>query len=231
MARGTQLIALLDQLRKELKESANPSSGVNTLDTYKYKLDAQQEFLYNDYTWPFLNGRFDVTMQAGERYYDLPVNPGTIKKIEFQWNNVWSPIHRGISGQNYNSLNSDTDMRNDPVQAWDFFEENQFEVWPIPASNGSTFRFYGTQALTKLVNDDSRAVLDDRLIVLFAAANLAPKEQYQRKLAEANSYYRAIKKRYRNRSRGFVLGGADGPSVGRLPPGPVRVAEANRSGN
>lgn len=231
MARGTQLIELVDQLRSELKESTNPSHGTNTLVTYKYKLNAQQEFLYNDYTWPFLDRDFDVEMEQGERYYTLPVNPGTIKRVEIKWNNVWSPLEQGIAGAQLNALDSDRDMRNDPVQRWQFYGDNQFEAWPIPASTGATVRFWGMQALTKMVADADRAVLDDRLIVLFAAANLAPKEQYQRKLAEANSYYRTLKKRYRTRSRGFVLGGGTGPSVGRQPPGHVRVAEANRSGS
>jgi hypothetical protein len=231
MARGTQLIKLVDQLRSELKESSNPASGVNTLESYKYVLNAQQEFLYHDYAWPFLRGHFDVEMQAGERYYDLPVDPGTISRYEFKWNDIWSPIVVGIGASNYNSQDSDRDQRADPVQNWQFEGDTQFEVWPVPASNGGTVRFWGRQALTKMVKDTDRCILDDRLIVLFAAANRAPKETYQRKLAEANSYYRALKKRFTNGSRGFVLGGGQGNSTGRSPPGHVRVAEANRSGS
>lgn len=229
MARGTQLLKLVDQLRSELKESTNAAHGVNTLGTYKYKLNAQQAFLYHDYAWPFLNGTFDVETQAGERYYDLPVDAGTIGRVEFKWNNIWFPLARGISGRNYNAVDPDQDNRSDPVQNWQLYGESQFEVWPLPATNGSTVRFWGRQALTEMVADNHRCVIDDRLIVLFAAANLAPKEQYQRKLAEANSFYRALKKRYRSRSRGFVLGGSSEPMTGRQPPGHVRVAEGNRS--
>lgn len=229
MARGTQLRELVIQLRHELQQSANPAHGVNTVDSHKYKLNATQEFLWNDFAWSYKNGPFDVETQAGERLYDLPCDQGSIRRVEVKWGNVWHPVAWGIGGRELSSIDSELDERTDPITKLDIRDEGQFEVWPLPATDGNTIRFYGRASYAKLVNDADRAVLDDRLIVLFTAANLAPKEQYQRKLAEANTYYRTMKKRGRIPSRGFVLGGGSGPS--RYTPGPVRVAEADRSGN
>jgi hypothetical protein len=228
MARGTQFLALLDQLRSELGQSANPSHGLNTASSYKYKLNATQEWLYRDHGWSFLRGPYDVETQAGESLYDLPVDQSTITKVEFKWDDSWEPLSWGIGGIEYSEQDSDEDERSDPVQKIDLRQDSQFEVWPIPATDGNTIRFWGREAYRPLVNDSDTAMLDDRLIVLFTAANLAPKEQYQRKLTEANTYYNTMKKAARKPSRGFILGGGQGGID--LRPGRVRVAEANRSG-
>jgi hypothetical protein len=167
VARGTQLLRLVNDLRSELKESTNPAHGVNTLETYKYKLNAQQEFLYNDYAWPFLNGSFDVTTQAGERYYDLPVDPGTIRRVEFKWNGIWFPLANGISGRNYNAQNSEDDQRADPVQRWQFYGSQQFEVWPIPATERQHRPLLGARRRSRRWSRTAiGACIDDRLIVL-----------------------------------------------------------------
>src|SRR5690606_28391937 len=115
-----------------------------------------------------------------------------------------------IGGQELSARDSDEDERDDPVQKFALRDEGRFEAWPIPLTNGGTLRFYGRAAYQPLVNDNDQAMLDDRLIVLFTAANLAPKEQYTRKLAEANTYYRTMKKRYRTPTKAYVLGGGQG---------------------
>jgi hypothetical protein len=144
----------------------------------------------------------------------LPVDPGTIRRVEFQWNGVWLPLANGISGRNYNAVKTPrTTSRADPSSAGSSTAQpirgvaDPRDRTTAPSASG------GTQALTKMVKDSDRRVLDDRLIVLFAAANLAPKEQYQRKLAEANSFYRALKKRYRNPHARHHLGRSARPGA------------------
>jgi hypothetical protein len=231
MARGTQLAELIDQLRSNLEMSVNPAQGVNALGVHKRALNEAQELMYYAYEWPFLNGYFDVTMSAGSQFYDLPVDPGTIERVEFKWGNVWTPLVKGIGGPQLNAQDSDNDQRSDPVQNWEFYQTNQFRVFPIPASGDGIVRFYGRQALSRLVTNTDRAVLDDTLIVKFAAAQLSPDKKKASKQQEANTFFNVLKKRYRNRKRVFVLGGGGGQPVGRQPPGHVRVAEANRSGS
>lgn len=231
MARNTQLIELLDQLRSELRQSVNPSSGVNTEQTYKRALRTAQEFLYNDYDWSFLHTYVDVETEAGEQYYDFPVEQSSIQKVEFKWGNVWTPLKWGIGASQLNAQNSDDDQRSDPVTHIDVYQGNQFRVWPMPASDGNSVRFWGKLPLTRLVNNDDRALLDDLLIVSYAAHKLAPKERKKDALAELNTIYRQQKKIYRRPVKHFILGGCGGTPAGRQPPGHVRVAEANRSGS
>lgn len=226
MAYDTTLISLVDQLRAELRQSLNPSAGVNVLDTQKRALRTAQEFLYKDHEWPFLSGEFDVNTAAGQQLYDLPVKK--IKKVDFKWGTQWLPLKWGIGSPQLNSQDSDLDQRSDPVQRIDVLGA-QFRVWPLPATGDNPIRFYGTQALRPLVKDDDRAMLDDLLIVSYAAWKLAPKERKKDALAEFTSIYATEKKATRRPAKHFVLGGGGGTPTGRQPPGHVRVAEADRS--
>lgn len=229
MARNTQLISLVDQLRAELRQSQNPSAGVNVLDTQKRALRTAQEFLYADFEWAFLWDEYDVETQAGQQYYDLPVDSGSIKKVDFKFGNAWSPLRWGIGGPQMNSQDSDLDQRSDPVQRIGPHGDAQFRVWPIPATDDNTIRFYGKAALRALVADDDRAMLDDTLIVMYAAWKLAPKERKKDALADFTTFYATMKKKFRIPAKAFVLGGGGGLPMGRTPPGHVRVAEADRS--
>lgn len=226
MARNTQLVELLDQLRSELRQSKNPAAGVNSDDTYKRALRTAQEFLYMDYDWSFLYGWFDVDVEAGSQYYDLPCQPQSIKSVHFKWNNIWHPLKWGISVKQLNSMDPDQDQRADPVTHIDYYGANQYRVWPLPATDGGTVRFDGKAALTNLVTNANRALLDDLLIVTYAAYDLAPKERKDAALAKFNTIYQTQKKAFRRKQKGFVLGGGGGTPAGRTPPGHVRVAEA-----
>lgn len=220
-------------LRAETGMSLTPNLGINSLETYKYHLRKQQERLYHDHDWPFLNGHYDVEMQAGERYYDLPVHPERIEKVEVKWGGRWAPLPYGIKSEYYNSRDSDLDQRNDPPEGWGFYldpegadstvDNIQFEVWPIPISNDqSTVRFHGKRALPPLTSESHKAILDDLLIVLYAASKIIKdKGEREMKLAEAKAHYTTLKRRSK-KGKVFVLGG--GGDVSKPPPGPVRVA-------
>ncbi len=205
MARGTQLVTLVTMLRAELGDSLQASLGLNVLQTYKMRLKREQERLYHGWDWQNLRGKHDVLMKAGQRYYDFPVTPETVEKIEVKFSNIWMPVVKGISGSDYSMFPLDTPY--DPVQKWDYYldpagadssvDNLQFEVWPIPAVDDvSTMRFWGKRALPPLTSDNHKAILDDQLIVLYTAATLIKDGETRKlKLAEADSYYKSIKKR------------------------------------
>jgi hypothetical protein len=95
-----------------------------------------------------------------------------------------------------NNCDSELNERRDPVCAWEFFEDNQYEVWPMPATNTGILRFTGIQKLPPLREDADRAVLDDRLIVLYAAGEWLQKAKDPSAasvLQMAEAHYRRLK--------------------------------------
>lgn len=178
MARGTTLSALVTQLRAEIGQSTSSSVGQEFLPRLQEVLRRTQETLYDDYDWPFLFVRdADKAIVAGSRFYDFPtaVNPDRVQTVSVYWGNQWIPVGFGIdSKREYNMYNPTLNQRNDPVLKWDWYADGatlQFEVWPVPASN-VTVRFTGVRPLGALVQDGDAATLDDRLIVLYSAAEL-----------------------------------------------------------
>lgn len=233
MARGTTLMQCVTKLRARTGMSTDPAQGINSLEMYKLRLKEEQERLYQDYDWPFLMGPYDVEMEAGERYYDLPVEPESIQKVEYKWGGVWQELCYGINGEHYNSRDSDLDQRLDPIQRWQMrvdktndslIDNEQFEAWPIPATDDQvTVRFWGKRRLGAFIANDDKCTLDDLLIVLYSAATIV-KNAEDRKLliAEAESHYKRLRGRNK-KTKMFVLGGGGG-ELSRPKPGPVRVA-------
>lgn len=179
MARLEQLGTLITRLRSEVQQSTQPNLGQNYRDVLVNKLQGAQEFLYHDFFWPFLKTTGDKTLQAGSRYYDLPTGfqPDRVVEIRQKWSGIWGePIERGITLDHYNAMDSDLDVRSDPVQAWDFRDNSgacQVEVWPVPASNQTNaLRFIGKRALKPFVADNDLCDIDGQLLVLWAAADI-----------------------------------------------------------
>lgn len=225
MARGTSLTTLLIQLRSEMGLSDSVAQSVNMLDTMKYKLKAVQERLWLEYEWNFMRGNEDVTLAAGSRYYDLPVDPGRIEAVSIKWNDIWRPLEHGIGPEQYSQFNGDETYRYEPAANWDFYNETgeQFEIWPVPSTNTQVVRFKGVRNLSPLVAGTDTCDLDDQLIVLFtAAALIRDPAKAQTKLLEANSHLQRLKRHYGPATQSFNLG--SGRRVGRYRPGPVRVA-------
>lgn len=177
MARGVQLQQLVIKLKQMVGQSSNPAAGVDDLDALKEAIRETQETLYDEFDWAFLRVVTSKDMAAGQRYYDFPtdLNLDRIEEVANYWSGSPHPISRGIGFEEYDQYDSDEDERADPVRKWDVRwtgSAPQMEVWPIPSGNDQVIKFRGIRPLRALVADTDVADLDDRLIVLFAAADI-----------------------------------------------------------
>lgn len=216
MARGTQLGDLLSQLRHEIGDSSSLSVGTGTTDSLKHVLRRKQEELYDEYDWPFLRVYKSKTLSAGDRYYDWPsgLDPDHIDKVVVWHSGSPQPIERGIGFEEYAAHSSDDDERADPVLRWDVRwtgSTDQIEVWPIPASDGDTLQFEGRRPLSDLVDESDTADLDDRMIVLFAAAEILTRRESkdaEAKLSLARRRLKFVRSRSKAGSSTATMGGA-----------------------
>lgn len=173
MARNRTLQELLFDLRAELGMATDSTVGQSENPALKVLLRRTREVLYDDHDWPHLTGQwFDVTLSAGQRYYNFPTGLNYERAIEAfaEWGNQWLPVTAGFGPTQYNERDSGNDERNDPPQKWRVYSGTQFEVWPLPATNGNTIRFVGTTALGALEADSDVCEIDGTMVVLFAAA-------------------------------------------------------------
>jgi hypothetical protein len=176
MARGVQFLSLIEQLRAEARHSTLLSVGTDSLPYVKQILRRTQETLADEHDWSFLRVKPYLTLSAGERYYDVPneISVEQIDKIVCWQNGVEVELERGIGSAEYAVYDSDDDVRSDPALKWDIVwtgESEQIEIWPIPAS-GLRLQLFGRRPLRPLVANEDVCDLDDKLIVLFAAAEV-----------------------------------------------------------
>lgn len=183
MARGKQLLSLLAQLRAETGRSQDVSVGIPEADNLKELLSRTQETLYDEYEWPHLTVQRSVALAPGQRYYDLPsdLNFDRIHDVKLRYNTVYVELDRGIEFEDYSIFdsNASTPERSFPTLKWDIRDTGsgeQLEFWPI-TNQTATVYFFGTKALSDLIQESDRADLDDRLIVLFAAAELLSRQK------------------------------------------------------
>jgi len=223
MARGITLEKLIYNLRSEVGQSTNPAVSRSTRARFVAILNRVQRRLYADFEWPFLNISRDIQMQAGSRYYDFPddIDMDRVVRIENKWGGTWQRVGNGITNKNLNEYDSDADVRSDPVWRWQYYledgqDEPQFEVWPVPASNGvlSTLegyvRVHGTQKLSDMVADADTCLLDGDLLVMYAASEILARlksADAPAKLEGANSLYIKLKGRGTPGTEPFKIGG------------------------
>jgi hypothetical protein len=198
--RGTTLGELVVEFRNEAGMASTAAMSQNALESIKTKLRRTQEVLYADWSWPFLRMQRDEVLKAGERYYSFPpeLDPDRLEatKVRETADSQWRPVLYGIDLWMRNDCDGELDERRDPVCAWEYYEDNQYEVWPMPANSTGILRFTGMMKLPPLREDADRAVLDDRLIVLFAAGEWLQKAKdpsAETVLAMADAHYRRIK--------------------------------------
>lgn len=203
MPLGTTLGELVNMVRLEAGQSASPSTGRNTNEAVKQHIRRTYRRLHNDFHWPHLNIRRDLELQAGQRYYTLPAG------IDFQRLNdqaytqevgddQWRPLVFGIGVAHFNAVDSEADVREDPVRAWDVFEGGQIEVWPIPASNGGRVRFDGVSLPKPLVSEGETLDIDDDLVALYVSAEWLARQkspEASMRLEQATVHYQRLKAR------------------------------------
>jgi hypothetical protein len=214
MATGTSLSILTDQLRAEI--GASPSSsgqGLNSIPMLQQVLRRTQNRLFYDFDWPNLVIDRDTVMQKGENYYTFPsdLDYDSITGAWVYYSSSWRPVVCGFDPLIYNSSNPALGVQNDPLVAWRHYEGNQYEVWPVPASNATTLRFRGRVQVPRLTALTDCALLDDDLIVLFAAAEILTRLKApdgQAKLSLAEKHYRNLKMRL-TKTKDIVLGGTE----------------------
>ncbi|MBD9674951.1 hypothetical protein IB275_30520 [Pseudomonas sp. PDM21] len=200
MAVGTTLGQLVQLFRDEAGMASTAAMSQNTLEAIKTTLRRTQDVLYTDWDWPHLRIERDEALQEKERYYSFPPDLDHMR-IEACYcredaESDWQAVNYGISFGMRNDSDAEQGDTRDPVEAWQYYEDGQYEVWPMPDTNNGVLRFVGIRKCPPLVADADRAVLDDRLIVLYAAGQWLqrqkdPSAQIVLNLAEA--HFRRIK--------------------------------------
>lgn len=204
MARSKTLLKLLDDFRAECRLSLNPALNSQQRETQVKHLQRVQEWLYDDFDWPHLRVERPIAPQAGQRYYALPddIALERIQHLEIRWADQWRPLAAGIEPGHYAAFDSDAGQTYDPAARWRIWEDDQIELWPVPATAGDPttldlmVKVVGIKRLADLVDDDDRCDIDDRLIVLYAAAEYlaaSSAADAKLKLDQANKRYGSIK--------------------------------------
>jgi hypothetical protein len=178
----------------------------------------------SEHDWPFLKVRNTVALSAATRYANLPsMNFERPVAVACFWNTFWKDMEYGIDSEEFNSFSSGDSIAArtvDPPQRWQFYDETQFEVWPVPVS-AFTIRFTGQRTLTSLKTgsayDTAKTFdLDDMLLVYSVAADKltalkSPAAQVM--AAKAAARFNSVRGSYPVRSRTINLAGP--PSVRR----------------
>lgn len=198
MAKNVSLSQLRDKLRAEIGASANPAMGTNAHHAMNLLLERTQERLWADFDWPFMAIDRDITLTNGQRYYAFPTDIAydRVTCTHVKYSNSWRPLEYGVTVKDYNYIDSDTDSRQSPALKWKHYEENMLEVWPIPADSEMIIRFSGIKNLKPLIMDTDICDLDDKLIVLYAAAEMlahTKSADASAKLSLANAHYARLR--------------------------------------
>lgn len=223
MARGTQFLSLVTDLRAELRRSSSVAVGVDDLDSLKQVLNRVYQTLVMQYDWPHLKITFKaVSLVAGQRYYDFPTGAwgGAAVKLIYErvlrvaitHSGAVSDLDRGIDFEQYASFSSDDDERSEPTLRWDVTwtgTSDQIEVWPIPNTNTQKLHFKGVHNTPPLVADADNCLLDDHLVVLFCAAELLAAQgakDASLKLNAAQGHLKMLQARAQGGVRGYQMG-------------------------
>lgn len=215
MARGTQLLSLIAQLRAETGRTQNVAVGVDEVENLKVILQRTQELLYEEYEWPHMRVQRTVSLANNQRYYDFPsdMNFDRIQDVKLKYNNVYVDVERGILLEDYSIHDSNASPmdKSFPTLKWDIRNTGsaeQIEVWPVPNQSASLYMF-GTKTLGDLIQEADTADLDDRLIVLFAAAEILARQKSndaKNKLSQAERRLAMLRRNSQSDSKMIQVG-------------------------
>jgi len=187
--RGQTLGQMIRMLRLETGQSVQPAQGMQNRDHLAHALARVQSQLYTDFDWPILRIYREEKVLTGERVYSWPddLDAEEVRQLYDSVSGQWTPMIYGIDVVMRNAQPANT--RCDPALAWQIVDGRQYEIWPCPASDRS-IAIYGYKQLGQLVNDADKAVLDDNMIVLFAAAEFLARN----KMADARAKLEAAQR-------------------------------------
>jgi hypothetical protein len=197
--RGTTLANMVQMFRLETGQSMQLAQGQQTREHVKHALNRTQEILYGDFDWPFLRIYRDENLLAGENIYSWPDDlvVEDVRQLYDSYNGRYTPINYGIGMDDRNAFGPDD--RSDPALRWQIVDARQYEVWPTPASP-RTLKIYGYRAYVPLLSDGDTCILDDNMIVLFAAAEWLARNKLPDAAAKLD-----IAKRLRARLQGRLV--------------------------
>lgn len=220
MALRTTLDELVTMVRDESRISSKSSRGVDHDEHIKQLIRRNYIQLAEKYDWEHLRVSHEhnvarVAMVNGTRFYSFPtaLEETKITKAWARWGSVWCEMDYGVGYDEYSAYNPDptAPQKGDPVLRWDFQAGDplQFEVWPVPASTGTTETyavcFDGQKKIERLTDGKKKADLDDLLIVLFTAAEILAenkqKESSEVKAAAARDRLDIVKGHMRDQRR------------------------------
>lgn len=201
MATGATFATLIEEVQYEIGHVVSPAAGQNYREHIKSRIKREYRRLYHDHNWRHLREREDVVINAGQRYYDYPdgAELETIIEMYVRHGASWIPITDDFDDTDYNGMDSDEDVRSDPVQKWRPYGVDQFEIWPMPAS-ATTIRVIRKKPFEALTDEDDRCLLDTDVVVLHAAAELLRKQDDKEAalvLGRASQHYDTLKMRAR----------------------------------
>lgn len=182
MPRGVSLQQLISEVRNELRRADSPSAGPDDTGPLRRTINHVYETLYAAHNWAHLNTFYPkIPMAAGQRHYDVPdgLDFDRITDVRVWWNGLPEPIERGIGFDDYATYDPDANERTSPVLKWDVRftgDHEQIEFWPLPDSAAQSIQFVGIQKFEPLVNDTDKCRLESEVVVLYAAAELLPKD-------------------------------------------------------
>lgn len=175
---------VIQSVRKEARLSTNSSRGIDNLEMIQQKIIRAYTTLCESYDWQHLelkrgDSESRVLLQAGSRYYNWPAaaNPLKITGAVVRWGSRWHDLEYGVGPKEYSIYDPEADQRADPVTKWNFHGGDQFEVWPLPATDGvsgsiNEIAFEGQRTPEALVSPTSRLDMDDMLVYLMVAAEI-----------------------------------------------------------
>jgi len=197
MPRGVTLGQMVEDLRAECQFSVNAAQGTSQLPTLKRKLQRTQRMLWLTYDWRYMRVVKDIDVEAGQRYSDLPagIDWEGVKFVHVSYAQRWLDLTQGVDECQLSASNSDLDLRQDPIQAWDTIDTGasaQLEWWPLPAVD-TTVRIRGLRSLKPFIANTDVCDIDSDIIIMFAAAELLEKEAAKKALATAQELLRLEK--------------------------------------
>ncbi len=175
---------VIQMTRAEASLSTNTSRGIDHLEHIKQIIRRNVVTLAEQFDWQHLELKKEsavsrTLLQAGLRTYTFPtaVNPLKIERVWVKWGSVWQRVDYGVKHDHFSALDPDADQRSDPITNWDYYSDTEYEVWPLPASDGvangaNEVAFEGQRKTDALVENADRVDMDDIVISLMSAAEL-----------------------------------------------------------